>query len=148
MRLSASKIPMSASAELPSSNPRPSPFRAWATLCLCALIALALLWELWLAPLRPGGSWLVLKALVLALPLAGVIAGRVYTYQWASMLILLFVLEGTVRLMSDTGLTRVLAAIELLLSLLFFITAVAHIRASRGPRPPRGRRSASDRPET
>ena len=33
----------------------------------------AALWELWLAPLRPGGSWLALKALPLAglwLPLA------------------------------------------------------------------------------
>lgn len=115
-----------------------------ASLSLAALIALALAWELWLAPLRPGGSWLVLKALVLALPFAGVVAGRVYTYQWASMLILLFVLEGTVRLMSDPGLMRVLAAIELVLSLLFFIAAVAYVRVNRGPRPTTRTRSAPD----
>src|SRR4051794_1984022 len=30
---------------------------------LLALIVLGLAWELWLAPLRPGGSWLVLKVL-------------------------------------------------------------------------------------
>ncbi len=30
---------------------------------LIALILLSLAWELWLAPLRPGGSWLVLKIL-------------------------------------------------------------------------------------
>lgn len=139
---------MPTSIEQPKSGVNPNSLRVLASLCLCALITLALLWELWLAPLRPGGSWLVLKALVLALPLAGIIAGRVYTYQWASMLILLFVLEGTVRLMSDVGLTRVLAAIELLLALLFFIAAVAHIRVSRGPRPPQASRAAPDLPET
>ena len=144
MRRSESCKPMTMSATPPASDPKSSAFRTLAILCLCALIALALLWELWLAPLRPGGSWLVLKALVLALPLAGIIAGRVYTYQWASMLILLFVLEGTVRLMSDTGLTRVLAAIELLLSVIFFIATVLHIRASRGPRPPMGSRPGPD----
>ena len=38
---------------------------------LISLILLALAWELWLAPLRPGGSFLVLKAVVLLLPLLG-----------------------------------------------------------------------------
>jgi uncharacterized membrane protein len=116
----------------------PSQHSAWrlpAVLCLLALIALSLAWELWLAPLREGGSWLVLKALVLALPLPGITAGRPYTYQWASMLILLFVLEGAVRLMSDTGPTRWLAALELGLSVLFFTGAVGHIRALRRRRP-------------
>ena len=32
---------------------------------LVALILLTLAWELWLAPLRPGGSLLALKAVVL-----------------------------------------------------------------------------------
>ena len=34
-------------------------------LSLLALIALCLAWEIWLAPLRPGGSWMLLKALPL-----------------------------------------------------------------------------------
>jgi len=37
---------------------------------LIALIILCLAWELWLAPLRPGGSSLVFKVLPLLLPLA------------------------------------------------------------------------------
>lgn len=126
-------------------NRRPNPidlqqssvWRLPATLCLVGLIVLSMLWELWLAPLREGGSWLVLKALILALPLPGIISGRRYTYQWASMLILLFVLEGTVRLMSDTGPSQILATIELGLSLAFFATAIGHIRALRKPPPPR-----------
>ena len=46
---------------------------------LLGLIALSLAWELWLAPLRPGGSWLVLKALPLCIPLAGLLKNRMYT---------------------------------------------------------------------
>ncbi|MGH8629456.1 MAG: DUF2069 domain-containing protein, partial [Burkholderiales bacterium] len=62
--------------------------RFGASVSLLLLIAWSLAWELWLAPLRPGGSWLVLKALPLLLPLLGVLNGRRYTYQWASMLVL------------------------------------------------------------
>ena len=50
--------------------------RALALLGAASLIALILLcaaWELWLAPVRPGGSWLALKALLLAWPLPGVL---------------------------------------------------------------------------
>src|SRR5262249_14976386 len=50
-----------------------------ACVSLIALIVLCLAWELWLAPLRPGGSLVALKALPLALPLPGVLAGRRYT---------------------------------------------------------------------
>ena len=44
-----------------------------ATASLVTLIALSIAWEAWLAPLRPGGSALVLTAvpLLLALPHAG-----------------------------------------------------------------------------
>jgi len=31
------------------------------SISLIGLIFLCLAWELWLAPIRPGGSWLVLK---------------------------------------------------------------------------------------
>ena len=74
-----------------------------ATLCLVALIALAFAWERWLAPLRPGGSALVFKALPLVFALPGVLRRRLYTLQWASMLVLLYFTEGIVRGMSDAG---------------------------------------------
>ena len=72
---------------------------------LVALIFLCLAWELWLAPLRTGGSWLVLKTLPLLLPLMGILKGRRYTYQWAPMLILAYFTEGVVRAWSDKGLS-------------------------------------------
>jgi uncharacterized membrane protein len=95
------------------------------------LIVLCVAWELWLAPLRPGGSWLALKALPLALPLAGVLKGKRYTYQWSSLLILAYVAEGATRAWADTGLSRTLALGELLLGLAFFAAAVSYARATR-----------------
>jgi uncharacterized membrane protein len=82
-------------------------------------------WELWLAPLRPGGSLAALKALPLAIPLAGIFGGKRYTYQWSSMLILAYFTEGVVRAWSETGLSRSLALAELALSLAVFAAAVS-----------------------
>jgi uncharacterized membrane protein len=52
-----------------------------AVLSLLALMALCLAWELWLAPLREGGSALAFKALPLLLPLFGLLRGRRYTFH-------------------------------------------------------------------
>jgi uncharacterized membrane protein len=95
---------------------------------LIALILLCLAWELWLAPLRPGGSWLVLKTLPLLTPLFGILRGRRYTYQWSSMLILAYFAEGVVRAWSDTGLSAQLALIEIALAVIYFVSAVAFVR--------------------
>ena len=105
--------------------------RAAASATLIALIALALVWELWLAPLRPGGSLLALKALPLVLPLGGILQGRRYTYQWSGMLILAYFAEGATRAWADAGLARQLAVVELVLSLGFFACAVSYARRSR-----------------
>lgn len=92
-----------------------------------SLIALALVWETWLAPLRPGGSWLALKALPLALALRGLLRADAYTMQWALLLSLLYVLEGAVRAFEPAP-VRPLAAIEIALALLFFVAAVVYLR--------------------
>ena len=105
--------------------------RLAAAASLVALITLCLVWELWLAPLRPGGSLIALKALPLALPLAGILSGRRYTYQWASMLILAYFAEGVVRAWSERGAAQALAGAEIVLSLAFFVAAVAYARLTR-----------------
>lgn len=107
--------------------------RLAASATLIALIALCLAWELWLAPLRPGGSLMALKALPLALPLGGILAGRRYTYQWSSMLILAYFAEGATRAWSERGLSQLLAAAEIGLSVAFFAAAVAYARLTRSP---------------
>ena len=97
---------------------------------LIALIFLCVAWELWLAPIRPGGSWLVLKALPLLLPLMGILKGRRYTYQWASMLVLAYFTEGVVRAWSDQGLSAWLAGGEVVLSVVFFFTVIFYAKLS------------------
>jgi uncharacterized membrane protein len=69
--------------------------------CLLGLIVLGLAWELWLAPIKPGGSLLALKVLPLCIPLAGVLKNRMYTYRWVSLMVWLYFTEGVVRAWSD-----------------------------------------------
>jgi uncharacterized membrane protein len=103
-----------------------------------ALIALALLWETWIAPLRPGGSWLALKALPLAIALRGLLRADAYTMQWALMLSLLYVLEGAVRIF-EAAPANVLAAIELALAGIFFIASIVYLRPLKQAAKARGK---------
>jgi uncharacterized membrane protein len=104
----------------------PRVLRFTASAALTALIVLCLAWELWLAPLRPGGSYLALKAAPLALPLYGILAGRRYTYQWSSMFVLAYFAEGVMRAWDERGLSQALAFAEIVLSVIFFVSVVAY----------------------
>ena len=98
-----------------------------AAFTLVAMIALAVAWEWWLAPLRPGGSLLVLKALPLLSALPGVWRRRLYTMQWASMLILLYFAEGVVRGWSDHGTSAQLGWLQAALAVIFFVCTLAYV---------------------
>ncbi|MGB4120449.1 MAG: DUF2069 domain-containing protein, partial [Burkholderiaceae bacterium] len=87
-----------------------------------------LAWELWLAPLRPGGSFWALKVLPLCLPLAGLLKNRLYTYRWMSLLIWLYFTEGVVRAWSDGGLSAGLALTQTALCLALFAAVALHVR--------------------
>ena len=93
-----------------------------------ALIALSLAWELYLAPLRPGGSWLVLKALPLCIPLAGLLKNRMYTYRWVSLAVWPYFTEGVVRASGDRPPGNALAMAEIGLCLALFAACVLHVR--------------------
>jgi len=118
-----------------SSTPTP-PFAAhsvaWtrtlAVGSLIGLIVLGLAWELALASVRPGGSWLALKVLPLCLPLAGLLKNRMYTYRWVSLLVWLYFTEGTVRAYSDKVPGNYLAMIEIFLCLTLFTACALHVR--------------------
>jgi len=101
---------------------------------LTALIGLCVAWELWLAPLRPGGSWMVLKVLPLLAPLFGVLHQRIYTYRWSSMLMVAYFIEGCVRAYADTGMSAALAFLELFLALAFIVAAAVFIRSATAKR--------------
>jgi uncharacterized membrane protein len=106
--------------------------RIASSVLLVALIFLGLAWELFLAPLRPGGSWLVLKIVPLMAPLFGILRGKRYTYQWSTLLIWIYVAEGATRVYTDKGTSALLAGIELALALAYFGAAVIYVRSTRG----------------
>jgi uncharacterized membrane protein len=95
---------------------------------LTLLIVLCLAWELVLAPLRPGGSWLVLKVVPLLFPLRGILKRNLYTMQWASMMILIYFTEGIVRATSDKGISATLGWIETGLVCVFFFSTIFYLR--------------------
>ena len=100
--------------------------RATAVACVLALIALGLAWELWLAP--TGHRTLAWKVLPLAVPIAGLLKNRLYTYRWVSLLVWLYVAEGAVRATSDRGPSVPLAVAELLLAIALFAACATHVR--------------------
>ena len=109
--------------------PRVQQLRALSVALLLALIVLGAGWELWWAPVRPGGSALFIKVLPLCLAVAGLLRDRLYTYRWLSLLVWLYVAEAGVRLWSDLlPLSRALAWGELLLSVALFICLSVYIR--------------------
>jgi len=132
--------PMDASGTQPG-------FARGALFSLIALIALSLAWELWLAPLRPGGSALALKAIPLLFALRGTFRRNVYTLQWASMLVLLYFAEGVVRGMTDGGLSARLGWFEALAALAFFVCALAFVapfkRAARAAKRAKARTAST-----
>jgi uncharacterized membrane protein len=123
--------PPTAEPSLPPTLPGPLPFavawtRAAAVASLLGLIALGLAWELWLAP--TGHKTLAFKVLPLAIPLAGILKNRMYTYRWVSLLVWVYFTEGVVRATSDRGMGAWLAMIEVLLCLVLFTACAAHVR--------------------
>lgn len=101
--------------------------RRLSSVSLLALIVLCVVWEL-----RMGSPWLALKAVPLLFPLRGILRGNLYTYQWAAMLALLYVMEGAVRATSDISRTSaLLGGVELALALLFFLSAIFYVRPAK-----------------
>jgi uncharacterized membrane protein len=95
---------------------------------LLGLIVLGLAWELWLAPLRPGGTLLALKVLPLCFPLTGLLKNRMYTYRWLSLMIWLYFTEGVVRAWGDTAPSNYCALLEVVLCVVLFVACAMHVR--------------------
>jgi uncharacterized membrane protein len=105
--------------------------QALACCALITLIFLCLLWEARLAPLRPGGSLLMLKALPLLAPLFGLLRGRLYTFRWTPFVCLPYLCEGIVRAWSEAGTVRALALAETALALAVLISTIAYVHLTR-----------------
>lgn len=117
--------------------PRQTAWRVTAVVALIALTCWAIAWESRLAPLRPGGSWLILKGLPLLAILPGLLRGHRRAAQWGSLLVWLYVAEGLTRAVADTGAARACAIVQLALAALLFgaCVALARVRAPSSVRP-------------
>ena len=114
----------------PSAPPSPTvQFSRWLAVgSLIGLIVVGLAWELWLSPLRPGGSWLALKVLPLCIPIAGLLKNKMYTYRWVSLVVWLYFIEGVVRAWGDRAPGNYLALLEVVLCLCLFGACLLHVR--------------------
>lgn len=100
--------------------------RALALAAVAGLIVLGLAWELWLAP--TGSGTLAVKVLPLLPALGGLWRYRMITYRWLSLLLWLYFTEGVVRATTESGLSALLAGLEVALSLLLFAACALHVR--------------------
>ena len=104
-----------------------NPYQLLATAAFIDLFILCVCWEWFISPLRPGGSWLILKGVPLLFAIPGIWKGKVYTMQWASMLILLYIIEGLVRIL-ETGLNFWMALLEIILATTAFICLLIYLK--------------------
>jgi len=93
-----------------------------------ALALLCVLWETMLAPLRPGGSWLALKALPLVLLIPGAMRSARKPLQGLTLLLPLYAAEGIVRGWSESGRHALVAWTAALLAIATFAAVVATLR--------------------
>ncbi len=118
---------------LPSAPPLVPPgvllARQLAVASVLGLVALGLAWELWLAPLRPGGSWWAIKVLPLTLAMPGLLKLRMYTYRWVSLAVWLYFTEACVRGWSDPWPANALAMVQGALCLVLFVACGLHVRS-------------------
>jgi len=99
---------------------------------LVALVLLGLLWETMLAPLRPGGSWLALKMLPLALLIPGTMRGARKPLQGLALLLPLYAAEGIVRGWSESGRHALVAWTAAVLAIATFAAVLATLRRREG----------------
>ena len=104
-----------------------NPYQLLATAAFIDLFILCVCWEWFISPLRPGGSWLILKGVPLLFAIPGIWKGKVYTMQWASMLILLYITEGLVRIL-EAGLNFWMALLEIILATTAFVCLLIYLK--------------------
>lgn len=107
------------------------PCRRTTTALLATLALMEIFWELWLAPLKPGGSWLALKALPLVALWPGVARCRTRALQWVLLLLPWYFAEGVVRGFSESGRHALCAATAAALSLATIASGLAYVRLAK-----------------
>lgn len=99
---------------------------------LVALTALQILWEIVLAPIRPGSAWLALKAVPLALVVPGVARGRRRSAQVLALMLPFYVAEALVRALTEPGRRALVAAVVCAVALATFASLLRWFRKASG----------------
>ena len=100
-----------------------------AFIMVITMIIFGISWEIWINPIRPGGSMLWAKVIPLVLTLPGLYKSNVYSFQCLSLLVWLYVCEALVRIYSNQTIEILLSILWLAMSLTLFIIIWRGIRA-------------------
>jgi len=84
-----------------------------------------------MAPVRPGGSWLALKGLPLALAWPALARGATRVRQGMTLLLLPYAAEGVVRGLTESGRHALVAWTAALVAALAFAALLSSFRAER-----------------
>jgi uncharacterized membrane protein len=114
-----------------ASSPRDSEVRRQRVVValIAALVLVEFLWETVLAPVRPGGSWLALKALPLAFAWPGIARHSARSRQLAALLLPFYLAEAIVRAVTETGRHAFVAWDAAALSLAALVALLLSFRA-------------------
>ena len=93
-----------------------------------ALLLFEALWELVLAPIKPHGSWLALKALPLAWLIRGVARGQRRSRQWLALLLPFYIGEALLRAVAEPGRHALVAAVACAIATLAFTALLGWFR--------------------
>jgi uncharacterized membrane protein len=107
------------------------PWRRATVALLAALALVEIGWEFWLAPIKPGGSWLALKAVPLLALWPGVARGRTRPLQWALLLLPWYFAEGVVRAFSESGRHALCASTAALLAVVTIACGLGYVRLAK-----------------
>ena len=96
-----------------------------------ASIGWLLLWEIVVAPLRPGGSLLALKAIPLALCVPALMRDSRRARQWLALLLPWYFAEALVRALTGQGRAMLAAIVAAVLLATAFLALLATFRIER-----------------
>lgn len=112
-------------------NNKPNLFYTMSLTSYFGLLILLASWIMYFDPPKNATTSLALIFILtpLLIALRGLLNGKRYTYAWSSMLILFYFMHGVVEAWANESETiRILALIEVFLSVVFFIGAILYVR--------------------
>lgn len=106
-------------------------WQKWSFWLMAAVAACAALWELKIAPIRPGGSWAALKALPAAVAAPFLLYGKHRAFFFSAILASLYLCEGVMRLFDSNFASVAMAGIQSVLAIACYCSLFYYCRRCR-----------------